>query len=364
MPLQATGVADVLISSLNNLGRLKFTDLMSPYQNTIALKRIFKKHKTKLEGGYGPEFQFNIMYNTNGSARHVPIGYVSVVDIPNVMTNGKMPWRHTTWNWAVERRVIAMNQGDARIVDMAMEQRMASFGDAIKLFETTLWTVPSATNFAINPVGIPYFVVKSSTDAAGDTTYDGFNGTVPSGYTLVANIDPSATNTLRYRNYADAYVDISKVDLFRKLRRAHYKTDFMPLVDNMPTYALGDDFGLYTNYKVTARTEELLESQNENLGQDVASMEGRAMFARIPITPVKLLDGDTDDPLYLINWGELGAKALQGEWMNEKHFPAEANQPTISMTNTDCSWNLYCTNRRTQAVLSTGTSGTASLVGA
>ena len=358
MPLQATGVADVLISSLNQLGRLKFTDLMSPYQNTIALKRIFRQKKATIESG--PELQFNIIYDHNHSARHVPIGYVSQVDIPNVMTSGKMPWRHTTWNWAVERRVIAMNSGSAKIVDMAMEQRMAAFGAAIILFEETLWTCPSAANFSLYPVGIPYFVVKSSTDATTDTTRDGFNGTVPSGYTLVANIDPTATNTIRYRNYTDAYTDITKVDLIRKLRRAHYKTDFMPLVDNMPIYDTGEDYGLYTNYKVCSRIEEILESQNENLGNDVASMEGKAMFARIPFTPVKMLDGDTDDPLYMLDWGALGAQGLKGEWMHEQHFPAEANQPTISMTNTDCSWNLICRNRRKQAVLSTGTSGVAS----
>ena len=359
MPLQATGVADVLISSLNELGRLKFTDLMSDYQNTIALKRIFKKKKTTFEDGAGPEFQFNLMYDHNHSARHVPIGYVSVVDIPNLMASGKMPWRHTTWNWAVERRVIAMNKGNAKIIDIALEQRIGAFGAAVILFEETLWRCPSAANFSLYPVGIPYFVVKSSTDAATDTTRDGFNGTVPSGYTYVANIDPTATNTVRYRNYADAYTNITKSDLIKKLRRAHYKTDFMPLVDNIPQYDVGEDFGLYTNYKVVAAVEEILESQNDNLGNDVASKDGKAEFARIPFTPVKILDNDTDDPLYLLNWSNLGAKALQDEWMHEKHFPAEANQPTISMTNTDCTWNMYCNNRRKQAVLSTGTSGAA-----
>jgi hypothetical protein len=352
MALQATGIADVLVSSLNNLGRLKFTDLMSDYQNTIALKRIMRKKKATIESG--PEVQFNIITDTNHSARHVGIGYISKVNIPNIMTFGKMPWRHTTWNWATERRIIAMNQGDARIVDMALEQRMAAFGAAIILFEQTMWRVAPATD-DVTPQGIPYFVVKSATDAATDTTNDGFNGTVPSGYTLVANIDP-VNKVKRYTNYADAYTVISKDDLIRKMRRAQYKTNFKPLVDGMPTYDLGDDYGIYTNYKVVSRTEEILESQNENLGNDVASMDGRAVFMRTEITPVKELDLDTTDPVYMLDWGEIGAMGLKGEWMYEKHFPAEANQPTISMTNTDCSWNMLCRNRRKQAVLSNGTS--------
>lgn len=359
--LQATtlggsaGIADVLITSLNELDRLKFTDLMSDYNSTIALKRIFRKNKANIESG--PEVQFNIITDHNHSARHVGIGYVSVVDIPNLMTVGKMPWRHTTWNWAVERRIVAMNSGRSKIIDIAQTQRIAAFGSAIILFEQTLWTCPTAADFALNPVGIPYFVVKSATDAATDTTRNGFNGSTPSGYSVVANLSP--TTYPRWRNYADAYTNISKDDLVRKMRRAQFYTDWMPLVDNIPENDTGNDYGVYTNYKVVRTMEELLEGQNDSLGKDIAPMDGRAQFMRTPITPVKQLDNDTDDPVYLLNWGVLGAKGLAGEWMYEQHFPAQANQPTISMTNTDCSWNMTCQNRRKQAVLSTGTSGSA-----
>lgn len=352
MPLQATGIADVLITSLNQLGRLKFTDLMSDYQNTIALKRIFKKKKATIESG--PEVQFNVIIDHNHSARHVPIGYTAVVDIPNLMAYGKMPWRHTTWNWAVERRIIAMNSGSSKIVDIAQTQRLAAFGSAILLFEDTLWRCPSLADFAMNPVGIPYFVVKSAT-AATLANANGFNGTVPSGYTVVANINPTSDCNGRYVNYADAYTNVSKDDLIRKMRRAQHYTDFTPLVDGIPTYAMGDDYGIYSPYAVVQTIEELLEDQNENLGNDVASRDGRAVFMRTEFTPVKQLDNDATGVVYMLNWSEIGAMGLQGEWMYEQHFPAQQNQPTISSTNTDCTWNLMCRNRRRQAVLSTGT---------
>lgn len=351
MPIQATNLADTLIISLNQLGRLKFTDLMSDYQSTIALKRIFKKKKATIESG--PEVQFNAIVRTNGSARHVGLGYVAQIDIPNVMAQGKMPWRHTTWNWALERRLIAMNRGDAKIVDIAQSQRIASFGDAILLFERTLWRTPTLAEFDLHPVGIPYFVVKSATDANDNT--GGFNGTVPSGFTLVANIDPSAAATTRYRNYADPYAAVTKDDLIRKMRRAQFFTDFMPLVDDTPVYNVGNDYGIYTNYAVSAEMVAILESQNESLGSDVAPMEGKAVFMRSPIVPIKVLNEDTTNPVYMLNWGEIGAMGLSGEWMREQHFPATQNQPTIMTNNTDCSWNLICRDRRRQAVLSNGT---------
>ncbi len=302
--LQATGVADVLITSLNQLDRLKFTDLMSDYQNTIALKRIFKSKKTTIESG--PEVQFNIITNTSDSARHVGIGYTTNVNIPDVMTNGKMPWRHTTWNWAVERRLVAMNSGAAKIIDIAQTQRIAALGGAIILFERTLWRCPSLANFDNNPVGIPYFVVKSATDAESTlATTNGFNGTVPSGYTVVANINP--TIYTRWTNYADAYTTVNKTDLVRKMRRAQFYTDWTPLVENIPQHDLGTDYGLYSNYVLVRTVEEMLEDQNENLGNDIASKDGRALFMRTPLTPVRELDADTTNPVYMLNWGVLGA---------------------------------------------------------
>lgn len=347
--VQATSIADALVASLNELGRLKFTDLMSDYQNTIALKRIMKKKKMTIESGN--EVQFNIITNHNNSARHVGLGYVSQVDIPNVLTTGKMPWRHTTWNWAVERRLIAMNSGRAKIVDIAQTQRMAAFGSAILLFERTLWRCPSLADFDNNPVGLPYFIVKSNT--AFDTTTFGFNGSLPSGYSLVANIDP--TTYTRWKNYAEQYTDVTKDDLIMRMRRAQFYTDFKPLVDDMPVYNLGDDYGIYSNYAAVSDLVSILEGQNENLGSDIAPMEGKAVFMRTSITPVRELDADTTNPFYMVNWGEIGAMGLKGEWMYEQHFASNPTQPTISFTNHDCTWNLYCRNRRRQAVIATNT---------
>ncbi len=351
MPVTATGIADLLVSTMTKWQKLKFTDLMSDYQNTIALKRIFKSKKTTIEDG--AEIQFQVIFDHSNSARHVEPHYTTNVDIPNVMTSGKMPWRFTHWDWAVERRLAQMNSGNSRIVDIALEQRMAAMGSAILLFERTLWRCPTfATEYDLHPVGIPYFVVKSAT-AATDANADGFNGNVPLNYTLVANINP--TTYPRWRNYTDIYVDVTKLDLIRKMRRAFFKTDWMPLVDGMPVYETGHDYGIYTTYDVARQIEEMLEAQNENLGNDVASKDGLAMIRRVPVTPVKQLDADTTGPLYILDWNSIGAMGLQNEWMHEQFFSSNPNQPTVAINATDCAWNLWCRNRHKQSVLATGT---------
>ncbi len=345
--LQATEIADLVTTTLNELGELKFTDIMSDYQNTIFLKRIAKKNKMTFDAG--PEVQWNLITDTNGSARGVGLYYTAIVNPTNVMTTGKMPWRHTTWNWGIERREIAMNRTPRKIVDLTKTRRIAAFGDAVKYFERRGWRCPAVTN-EDDFHGIPYWIVKSNTAVS---TNNGFNGLVPSGYTLVGNINPSTQP--RWANYAAQYTLVAKDDFVAKLWRAMTWTDFKPLVDDIPTYNLGDDYGLYTTYALIASLKQILESQNDNLGSDIDSMEGKVMMRRTPFTWVRELEDDTTNPVYGINWGVLHSMGLRGEWMHETPIPIMPNQPTVSATHTDCSHNLYCTDRRRLFVLATDT---------
>lgn len=342
-------ISDLIVSTLPELGRLKFTDLMSNYQNTIILKRTMKKDKMKFEES-GRSISFNVITGTNGSFRFQGLAEVDIIDIPNVMTTGNVDWRHCGWNWAMERRLVAMNRTPARIVDIVQEQRMAAFGSAIEGFERAGWRVPAITDTK-SPYGIPYWIVKSNT-AATFANANGFNGLVPSGYTSVGGINP--TTYPRWANYATQYTAVSKDDLIRKWRRAAKYTDFKPLVDNMPVYNTGDDYGFYTNYGVYGTLQEILESQNEDLGSDIAPYDkGGVLFLRTPIEFVYELDSDTTNPVYGINWGEFKTTGLKGEWMNETHIPIYANQHTVSATFTDCSFNWVCRNRRRNFVLAT-----------
>jgi len=342
MATQATDLGDVVITTLAELGENKFTDLMSDYQNTVALKRLIKKSKMNFQAG--DELQFNLITDHNNSARFVGLGETDIVDISNVMATGKIPWRHITWNWAMERRLVAMNRSPRKIVDLVKTQRIAAMGSAIIKFESSFWKVPAADD-NISPYGVPYHIVKSNSE--------GFNGTVPSGYTTVSNLSP--TTYARWRNWTAQYAAVTKDDLIRKWRKAAHYTDFMPLVDDIPQYNTGDDYGFYTNYAVLGTMEEILESQNENLGTDVASMDGKVVFRRTPAMAVKELDLDTTNPIYGINWGEFKTAGLTGEWMKETVTDPVAGQHTMMATFTDCTFNFYCRNRRRMFVLATNT---------
>lgn len=349
MALQAANLADLVTTTLNELGRLKFTDIMSTYQRTVALKRLMKKAKITFDSG--KEISFNLITDHSNSARYVGLYAQDVVDVTNVMTTGSIPWRHITWNWAMDGREEVMNASPAKIVDLIKSRRIAAFGSAVVKFETSFWRVPATTD-DVSPYGVPYWVVKSNT---ATTTADGFNGDTPSGYTTVAGV--STTTYPRWKNYATQYTAVTKDDLIRKLRRAAEYTDFMPLVDETPVYNTGDDYGYYTNYAVLGTLQEILESQNDNLGNDVAPMDGhnKVLFRSGPVEFIKELDTDTTNPVYGINWGEFKTAGLRGWWMKETQIDEVPGQHTVSATHTDCSFNFLCRNRRRNFVLATNT---------
>lgn len=348
--LTPTRDGDLVTTSLNELGRLKFTDLMSDYQNTVMLKRTMKKNKMDFDSG--PEVQFNAIVDDNKSAKFVGLYNVDgPISVNNVMITGKVDWRFITWNWAYDLREPVMNSGSSKIVDLLQTRRIAAFGAAILAFERAGWSVPAATD-ELSPFGIPYWVVKSNTPAT-QANNDGFNGTAPAGYSLVGGIDP--VRFPRWANYATQYSAITKDDLIRKLRRAFFKTDWKPLVDTIPTYNTGDDYGIYCNYDTVAAIEEILESQNENLGTDAASMDGKAMIRRTPLSPIHALDADLTNPCYLINWGEFKTMGQTGWWMKETVIPRLESQHTVGRTDTDCTYNHFCRNRRRNAVVATDT---------
>src|SRR5205085_1272842 len=161
-----------------------------------------------------------------------------------------------------------------------------------------------------------------------------------------------------FKNYATQYTAVTKDDLIRKLRRAAEYTDFMPLVDDTPTYNTGDDYGFYTNYAVIGTLEEILESQNDNLGNDIAPEDGKVIFRRAPMTFVRELDDDTTNPVYGIDWGVFKTAGLRGFWMRETVEDRRAAQHLVAATHTDCSFNWICYDRRRCFVVATDTTFT------
>lgn len=350
--LQASGMADLMSVTLPELGRLKFVDLGSDYHKTIAFKRIFQKKKSQVDSG--TSIRFNIMHDIGGSFRFVPLGFTATANIKNVMTYGEVPWRGWTWNWSMIAEEGTMNSGASKIVDLMQTRRISEFASVITGLERQLWATPDA-NDDVSILPIPYYIVKSNTAV---TTNDGFNGTVPSGFTTVAGLDPTTaagTPGGRYRNYATQYTTVAKNDLVRKMRRGAEYTTFEPITDGIPNPDTGDDMGWYTNYSVLSVMEEILEAQNENLGNDLASMDGKCLFRGAGITSVQELDRDTTNPVYGIQWATFGFTRMRGHWEKLYNVGVNPDKPTVATAHYVSRCNTVCQNRRRNMVFATDT---------
>lgn len=342
MPLLASQLSDLVAMTQKDLGRPNFTEISSDLQNHTAMRTLLKKNRVVLTGGTGVEW--NVMVNHANSASNVGLGASDNVNIVDTMVKANADWRNTTANYAFIGQEIDMNRDPARIVDLVKERRIACMISLSELMEDNFWGPPVAVDDTVTPWGVNTWIVKNATE--------GFYGGAPSGYTTIG-LNP--TTYPRWKNWTGNYTAVTKDDLVRKLRKASRFTNFKPPVEGIPTFHTGDMYAYYSNYAVISGLEEILEAQNDNLGNDIASMDGKVLFRRGPVEWVPKLEADTTNPIYGINWGSFKTYVLQGWWLKETNVPIYPGQHTISAHFLDCTYQWIVKNRRCHFVLATGT---------
>lgn len=343
MPVvQAENVADLVNDTLRDLGKPKFTDISSNLQDHPAAKNLIKKNRVVLESGYG--IQFNVLAQESNAARHVSPMQSDNVNLVDGMVQANTVWRNSQTSWMLVHQFTSMNREPARIVDYVKQQRIMAMISFVELFEAAFWSAPSATD-QLTPLGLPYWVTKNATA--------GFNGGTLAGYTNVAGLSP--TTLPNWNNYSFSYTNVTRDDFIRAARKAARFTQFKPLVEGIPSPNTGDEYGHYTNNAVLQPLEEALESQNDNLGHDIASMDGKVMLRRVPVVWVPFLEKDTTNPFYGINWGWFKTYLLRGEWMRETAIPYTPGQHNVASYFVDCTYQFLTKNRRPMYVGSNGT---------
>tara|TARA_R100001510_G_C7645104_1_gene202493 strand:- start:1386 stop:1901 length:516 start_codon:yes stop_codon:yes gene_type:complete len=144
--------------------------------------------------------------------------------------------------------------------------------------------------------------------------------------------------------------------LTKQMRESYVKTGFKPIGGaNVPDYNKGDRFGIYCGYEALSGLERIVERTNDKVtSADLQPYAGRVMFRGVPISYVPHLDSNaTNNPIYMLNWGTFHPVFLEGEYMREMGPDVAPNQHTTLVTHIDCTCNIYCTDRRRNAVLST-----------
>lgn len=340
MALAAQDMPDLVTGTLKKLGKGRFNQIATRLQNYEVMQRVMKKDRVQFEDGIG--IQRTVMIDHSGSAQQVGLFDTDVVNVADQLQTLDIPWRHTKAHFAIEHREVLMNRGESRIVSLVKTRRADAMISLVEHMETMFWNKPSDSNNKLDVYGVPYWLVKNATQ--------GFNGGDPTGFASGAG-NISTANVPRWANWTDTYGAVSKADLIRKLRKAHRRIKFKSPV-NVPDFreGKGEQYRLYMGEETLASLEDIGESNNENLGRDLAPMDDAMAFKRNPLIWVPYLDADTTYPIFMLNFAWFHPVFLSGDYLRETTIMAPFSH-NVTVTFFDCTWNVLCSNRREQAVL-------------
>lgn len=341
--LTANELVDLVAGTLDDLGPLKFETIAQPLQDYEVVPKWFKKEKVMIQDGRG--IQRNLLNKLSGAARHSGLFDTSNANVPDILKQVRVDWIHAETSWAFEYRSdVLMNRGGKAIVDLIEMRRADAMIDLVDEIEEKSWQAPSSTD-TVNPFGVPYWIVKDNTTATG-----AFSGGAPTGHTTVGGVDLTASPN--FKNWSANYTNLTKADGIKLLRTSHRKIGFKSPI-NIPQYRgeKGESYRLYVNEATIQDFEDVGESQNENLGRDVASMDGQMVFNNHPIVWVPNLDTDGNNPIYMINHRTFFPAILKGDNLREMSPIRAPKQPNLFECFVYITYNFVCINRRANAVV-------------
>jgi hypothetical protein len=337
-----------------------FTNLLSDLNDYVAVRELMGRHKKLYEG---EEWTFNVAVaanNTgNGTAKFTKLFDTDTSARVDALLKGKVVPKFVTASYSYDLREKALNSGSAvQRIDFIKEQMTLMYQSFYDLMERTFWGARAHKADDVTPDGIAYWVTRQSNSDAASHANGGFDGKDPSMATSSTVSTPttearagiSSASYARWANWAAQYAAVSKDDLVKKMRLATRKTNFKsPL--NVSEPKLGSGRGIYTTTDVVVAMEEILEAQNMNLGNDLASKDGKTLFKGNPVYNVPQLDSDTQAPVYMLDWSTLGMGVLSG-WDKRVSAPKEdADRHNVRNVFLDASMAFVCTNLRNQAVI-------------
>ena len=343
MVLQYSDYGDAaLLTQQLLVKRGAFVDLQTDLQDHVAVRELWGKRQKQFAGGDPWEFEAQVDHNH--STRAVGLYETDGSALTDTMIKGTINQRHVNSHYLFDLREKAFQKGGTKIVDLIKTKYVGMMVSFYEWLEPVLWAEPADDNKT--PFGVAYWVTRNAST--------GFNGGNPTNFSSgKANI--SQGDQARWANYTARYVAVSKEDLVRKMREASVKVKFRSPVSHSEPVVGGSRNGVYMGYSVLGLIEEILEDQNMNLGNDIASKDGRSLFKGTPLTYVPHLDdsAETQAPVYLLDWRWMAIGVMPG-WENNLTKPYMVpDKHNVRRVDHDASLNMICTNLRRQAVIST-----------
>jgi len=342
MPLTDAAIADMLTTTLHDLGRGRFYQIAQEMAEYYVMPRLLREGNIRMQTS-GIGIKETLMTNIGGESRWVGLNDTDVYNWEDILTQLTVVWCRLNDNMMWERRQLLENRGEARVNDVIKPQRVAMMLRIAKSLESGFFGAPDASDTK-KPWGLNYWIVKNATT--------GFNGGLPSGFSTVGGVNITTYPT--FKNYTAQYTSVSKSDLIKKMRTGHRATNWR---SPYKTSQMESEFGarrqIFMNEETISSFEDIGEAQNENLGRDVASMDDRIAFKRHPLIYIEYLDDDTTDPVYMTDIETIKPIVLKGDYLRESdaHSLVPLKHNTFAV-DVDLSVNFVCVNRRANAVFS------------
>ena len=340
MPIRDVDIADMLTTTLYNLGEGRFYQIAQELQDYEFMGNILTKRGGVKVLSSGLGIQETLMHSIGGLSRWVGLFDEDVYNFQDLLKKMQVQWTRLTDTMAFERRMTLENRGKARINNVIKPQKHAMMLRVAQTLENAFFGVPDASDNLVM-WGLKYWIVKNSVT--------GFNGGAASGFTLVGNIN--LTEVPNFKNYTVTYTSVTKADLIKKLRTAHRKTKWKsPVTKAQFRGDTGQQRVLYMNETTISALEDLGEAQNENLGRDLAPFDDEMTFKRHPLRWVSALDTDTAYPVYMIDKATFIPFVLKGDYLRQGDVHKSPKQHNTFVSEIDLSINTVNVNRRANAV--------------
>ena len=341
MTIQYADIDDaVLLTQDKLIKRGAFTDLQHDLTDHVAVRELWGKKKKKFEGGY--EWTFQAQMDHNHSARPVGLFETDGTQLTDTMQQGKVSPRHINASYIYDQHEPDFQRGGVAVVDLVKSRYIGMIGSFFDYLEEVLWGKPTDSSDNKTACGVAFWVLKNATE--------GFNAANPVGFSDGrAGID--STTYTRWANWASTYSQITTTDLIRKMRRAARRTNFRsPVSHATPDIQMGN--GIYVNDATIGIMEEQLEKNNMNLGNDLASKDGKTLFKSTPVQYAPYLNDDSTDPVYMLDWKSMGIGIMSGWEYNVSAPQVVAGKSKVRRVDLDVTLNTVCTDLRRQAVIS------------
>lgn len=341
MSLQWADYADAaLLTQQLLIKRGAFVDMQTDLTEHVAVRELWGRRKKKFAGGDPWEFEAQVDHNH--STRAVGLYETDGGALTDTMIKGTVNQRHINSSYEFDLREKSFQQGGTKIVDLIKTKYVGMMVSFFEWLEPVLWDEPADDNKT--PFGVDYWVTRNAST--------GFNGGNPANFSS-GKAGISQSDQARWANWTARYISVTKEDLVRKMREASMKTKFRSPVSHAEPTMGGMSNGVYLNWATLSIMEEILEDQNMNLGNDIASKDGRSRFKGTPLTYVPQLDNDSQNPVFLLDWKWMSIGVMPG-WENKLTPPYMVpGKHNVRRVDHDASLNMVCTNLRRQAVIST-----------